>query len=651
MSTRRAAPPVGRATLGHWTVEAGANLKAVSEPSFSADGTLVAFAIADSYKPSPEREPPSRLWAVPTAGGAPFPLTAAGGRDLAPRWSPRGDSLAFLSPRGDPKEEQLQIHLLPARGGDARQLTRVSGQITAHTWAADGSRVFFLLAEPSRDRGPVRRHEAVPVYQRLWSVDVRGGKPAALSPPGVQVWEFAASPDGSRHALVASPEPWAWSWYHSRLYLLNNGSVTLLFDPDGRQLARPAFSPDGSHVAFLTSSWSDRGCVLGGDVYVAPVAGGSPRNLTSGYAGSAAYCEWLAHDRLLFCGYEGSEATIGTLAETATPRLLWKGQAAFLPRLLPSFSRRGQRLAFARESFGDTADLWLATLSPDGVAWRRLTRANPGAQHRTFAETEVVRWPSFDGIEIEGILVKPLGYQPGRRFPLVVGVHGGPTNMAACRMQVVWEQVLASMGCAVLWPNFRGSTGRGLAFSEANLGDMGGGDFRDVMAGVDHCLGIGLADPERLGITGQSYGGFLTCWAITQTDRFRAAVAGASMTNWRSFHGTSRLPTWDSLFLQATPDQADVYARWSPVEHARRAHTPTLLLHGAEDEDVPAGQSYEMYRALKDHGVETELRIYPRERHGFRERTHVIDRDRQTIAWLARHLGLPTGPGSRNAAR
>ena len=305
-----------------------------------------------------------------------------------------------------------------------------------------------------------------------------------------------------------------------------------------------------------------------------------------------------------------------------------------------------------RESFGDTADLWLATLSPDGVAWRRLTRANPGAQRRTFAETEVVRWPSFDGLEIEGILVKPLGYQPGRRFPLVVGAHGGPTNMAACRMQVVWEQVLASRGCAVLWPNFRGSTGRGLAFSEANLGDMGGGDFRDVMAGR------GPLPRDRPGRSRAAWHHGPELWRIPHLLGHHPdwtvsgpPSPGPSMTNWRSFHGTSRLPTWDSLFLRATPDQADVYARWSPVEHARRAHTPTLLLHGAEDEDVPAGQSYEMYRALKDHGVETELRIYPREKHGFRERTHVIDRDRQTIAWLARHLGLPTVQGSRSGAR
>jgi len=256
-------------------------------------------------------------------------------------------------------------------------------------------------------------------------------------------------------------------------------------------------------------------------------------------------------------------------------------------------------------------------------------------------KVNTIHWQGADGWEIQGFLLHPLGSSAGPA-PMVTEIHGGPTGMASYSYFSAkrYYGLLAARGFAVFIPNYRGSTGWGLEFAESNIGDMGGKDWEDIQKGIDHCVSEGIADPERLGITGGSYGGFMSAWAVTQTDRFKAAVMAAGISDWRSFHGRSYLCDWDAIhYGGADPwDPDGIYRKFSPITHVKNVKAPTLIIHGEVDRDVPVEQAYLFYRALKDLGVETDLVIYPREPHGFGEKSHILDANRRTVNWFVEHL-------------
>jgi dipeptidyl aminopeptidase/acylaminoacyl peptidase len=273
--------------------------------------------------------------------------------------------------------------------------------------------------------------------------------------------------------------------------------------------------------------------------------------------------------------------------------------------------------------------------------WEQLTDLNAPFQNIATGEQEFLEWTSVDGHLMRGILVKPLNAKKGKPLPLIVHPHGGPTGITPNEYfsPARWVYHLTQRGFAVFMPNYRGSTGWGIEFAEANYGDMGGLDFQDIMSGVDALIERGIADPKRMGFGGWSYGGYLTAWAITQSNRFKAAVAGAAITNWLSFHGTSYLCRWDEIHYNANPyAHGGVYEKFSPMNFIENANTPTLILHGEKDGDVPVSQGHELFRALKERGIETELVIYPREPHGIGETTHVKDLITRVCEWYERHL-------------
>jgi dipeptidyl aminopeptidase/acylaminoacyl peptidase len=288
------------------------------------------------------------------------------------------------------------------------------------------------------------------------------------------------------------------------------------------------------------------------------------------------------------------------------------------------------------------AEVWVA--HADGTGLKQVTTTNPDLDRASLAITERVRWRSEDGMEIEGVVVKPAGFQPGRKYPLVVRPHGGPHGASRFGFNAEY-QVYASQGYISFAPNFRGSTDYGQPFLDADRGNLGGGDFRDLMSGVDHLIAQGYVDADRLLITGSSYGGFMTAWAIGHTDRFKAAMAGAPVVNAQSFFGTSDIPTWVEWEYYGPPwKNPDLVRAYSPISHIQHAKTPTLITHGAEDVRVPLSQGFELYRSLKTLGVPTELVIYPGERHGFSRPQHQVDRLRRTLEWFARYAK----PGGTN---
>ena len=629
--------------------------KNVSDAQLSPDGEIVAFVVGDSFTVDTKLQK-SNIWVVSTEGGEPRRLTSGPRPDTTPRWSPDGETMALLSDRA--VDGERQIYLLPRLGGEAAQLTRDKGQIPLGrsvdpvAWSPDGTRIGFLRTEGETEeerRRKTERDDAVEFekdgkYTRLYVVEVGSEEVTCVSPAGLQVWEFCWSPDGREFAVVASDRPYEQDWYTCRLaaFSIDGGPVrTLHFSK--RQVAKPTWSPDGNAVAFVSSNWSDRG-LTAGSVYVVS-AGGRARDLSAGHVASVNGLAWERDSQrlLTFALERGGTGVAEIDLEIGERTLLWYSDVALSDAPTVFSTDEASRIAVVREDANNPKDVWLGQRKAGEVLWRQLTSLHPQTSELELGATESIHWRGADDWEMQGLLIQPAGTSSEGPHPMVTLVHGGPTTMQPNRFNGGFQylQLLASRGMAVFLPNYRGSAGWGLEFAESNIGDMGGKDWEDITRGIDHCVFEGIADPERLGIGGGSYGGFMTAWAVTQTDRFKAAFMAAGISDWRSFHGRSYLCDWDSIhYGGADPWEPDgLYRRFSPITYVKQVTTPTLIVHGEEDGDVPVEQGYLFFRALKDLGVETELVVYPREPHGLGERNHMLDMNRRAVEWFARHLG------------
>ena len=637
-------------------------LKAASDPQISPDGTAVAFVVAELLE--------SNIWLVPVSGGEPRRVTAAAGSDALPRWSPDGRTLAFVSDRAKedadvyvddwqrrtmmPSKES-QIYLLPMQGGEATLLTGIGGGVLKPrnlgglVWSADGRRIAFLNTEQFDDEEKRRIdekddafvHDERPKCTRLYVVDVESREVECVSPSGLHVWEFAWSPDNEEFAVVSSDLPFEGAWFTScRLVVFSStGDDRRTVYETRRQVAMPAWSPDGKQVAFLSSNWSDRGSVDGA-VFVAGSEGGDTRELSAGHTASARCLAWSGDGaRLLTTATEQGGMALAEI-DVATGRrdTLWHEPASISDAA--SFDSSGGLFPIVREDAATPRDVWLVSRAGGGLDWTQMTRLNPQAEELEVGAAESVRWESVDGLEIQGLLTRPIG-TGGPPYPLMVTPHGGPTSSVTPHYGIdgPWYGLLAE-GIALFSPNFRGSTGFGLEFAEANIGDMGGMDWKDVDSGIDYLVEQGIADPERIGIGGGSYGGFMTAWAVTQSTRFKAGVMRAGISDWRSFHGKSYLNGWEVVHYGGEEpwDVLDVWEKFSPINYVRNVETPTLIVHGELDLSCPVEQAHSFNRALIDLGVETELVVYPRGGHGIAERTHKLDQSRRSIAWIADRL-------------
>jgi dipeptidyl aminopeptidase/acylaminoacyl peptidase len=331
----------------------------------------------------------------------------------------------------------------------------------------------------------------------------------------------------------------------------------------------------------------------------------------------------------------------GTLGVDGQVDELWAGDATVGTRYVPKISPTadGSRLVAVKESAHEPPEVVELVVERAGEGWRRVSSLNEELARVPVPEWQRFAWQAADGLEVEGLLALPREREPDR-LPLLVLVHGGPT--ASWTWQFTnfgTPHLFAEAGYAVLMPNPRGSAGRGQDFARANLGDLGGGDLQDILAGVEALVDAGIVDTERVGVYGGSYGGFMAAWAVTQTDRFAASVPMACCSNWLSFHNTTNIGRFDELFLDSDPYDPDGnYFRLSPIAHARKVKTPTLIIHGEVDLCTPLGQAQELYQALVEAGVETELVVYPREGHGWHEWDHQIDVWNRMRGWFDRHL-------------
>ena len=627
------------------TFEQLLELRRPTEVAISPDGERVAFSVRASYAEKGKR-PASHIWTA-SVGGSSHETTRGRGTDILPRWA-RDGTLAFASDRDHPG--RMSIFLLGPGPGEARPVGDIGGSVEDIQWSPDGSHLLVLAADLGADRAgiqaatKIQEQDAVDddprvtrpfqAWRRLFKVDVRTGQTSEVGPEGVNVFEFDW--DGERAAAVCSDEPSESAWYSAYLALLDLESrdADRLYEPEW-QIQSPTLV--GSSVCFIEGFCSDRG-ILAADVKTLDLEQRHVREIEAGCDVSS--LQRRDGDRLWFAGESGLASVCGSLSLDGHVQQLWKGDA--LVQSPFGADQAGRRLASVFEAPGHAPEVVVLETGEPERGWQPLTSLNSDLPDpREAGGWESYTWSAEDGLEIEGLLLRPAGGEPP--FPLVVNVHGGPTGSWKYRFLPagISGALLAQDGYAVLLPNPRGSAGRGQEFARANLGDMGGGDLRDILAGIDALVEEGAVDGDRVGITGGSYGGFMAAWAVTQTDRFAASVPLASVTDWRSFHLTTNIGQFDALFLDADPyEEGGEYDARSPVVQARNCKTPTLILHGEEDLCVPVGQAKELYQALVEAGVETELVVYPREGHGWFERDHLLDSWTRTKEWFDRYLGV-----------
>lgn len=630
------------------TTEAALTLNFVGNVHLSSDGKRVAFELWEHVPGQAKSR--SRIWTVETSGGEAQPLTHGNKGDTDPRWSPDGSQLAFLS-TGEGEKDRPQLHLIAASGGETKQVSAVPNGVSDIEWSPDGKRIAFLsLAgeEPGSDPKvftPDQKRQL-----RLWTVRPDYDMPEPVTPDGFSVWEYAWSPDSKQIALYYGRGSEETEWYHSQIGVVaaGGGAIRQLtqFAPVSRQARALAWSPGGTQLAYVCGRWSDPGRGAG-DIYTLSVASGESRNLTPGFEGSAAWCAWFPDGRrLLYTAVVGVTHQIGVV-NTADGAIAPLDRQFVMQWDQPQLSPTPDLRSFATVHSGpqQPPDVYFGTITNEGgaaksIAWQRLTRLHPIAEETwEWAASQAIRYPSADGQMVNALFTPPVKRKNDARPALFVDVHGGPSGAQSDNTAIHYAQILASAGYATLRVNYRGSWGSGVAFADGVLGDMGGKDFQDIMAGIDYLIAQGLIDGNRLAIGGWSNGGYLSAWAVTQTTRFKAAVMGAGISDWHNMHAQTNIADADVLLLQADPlENPDAYRRSSPITYASRVTTPTLILHGENDPAVPVAQAYAFYRALCERNVPTELVVYPREGHGVSEREHLLDADARTLRWLEKYV-------------
>jgi dipeptidyl aminopeptidase/acylaminoacyl peptidase len=630
------------------TPEMVVSLKEVKEVTLDASAQYVAYTLrvprSKVDKPGADY---SEIWVVSTKGGEPRQYTSAPVNASAPQWSPNGKFIAFLSTRKE-FDEDREIYLIPRDGGEAKQLSHAESSVQQFRWSPDGKWIAYVAPDPKTSKEisaekagrDWRVADQKYKHRRLWKIEVATGKTQKLVTANLSVWSFNWSPDGKKLVFQATETPKTDdSYMFKKIYTISaeGGKPTLLCSTEGK-LGNMAWSPDGKFIAFLGAV--DIHDPANGSVFLVPATGGEARNLTPNLKGTANHVEWVNPTTLAFSAIEGTKTTLNLLSlKTNKIEKVGSNGAIFYDFHL---SKDGKSFVYAANTASHPNEVFFGSLR--GKGFSRLTDSNPDLKKIPLAKQETISWKSTDGLEIQGVLWKPLHYQASRTYPLIVQVHGGPESAYLDGWQTSysrWAQLLAARGYFFLMPNYRGSIGRGVAYSKADQDDHGGKEFEDVLAGIDYLAEQGLVDPEQVGIGGGSYGGFLSAWAATRySERFKAAVDFAGVTNWISKSGTSDIP-YENALVHWTSwwwEQPDLVWERSPMAHIKNAKTPTLIAHGSNDKRVPVGQAWELYRGLKHMGVPTELVIYPREPHGLRERAHKLDYLDRVLNWFDRYV-------------
>jgi dipeptidyl aminopeptidase/acylaminoacyl peptidase len=639
-------------------------LRSAGAPAIAPDGRAVAWTVRSTEWDANRFDIEIWLW---REGREPVQLTRTPrGSSTAPAFSPDGRWLAFLADRGDGQ----QLHLIGVEGGEAMPLTWRKGGVNAFAFSPDGRRVALLATEEetAADRQRKARYGEFAVedgeyrMQHLWLLDVdparwtpdtaTAPRPARLTGgDGFTVGGFAFSPDGARIAFDHRRDPLITSGPTADISVVDvaSGRVTPLVARPGAD-AGPVWSPDGRWIAFTTS---------GGDTVTnffrnnqlarVPAAGGAPQRLAAGFDEQIGGVTWTAAG-LRFTAWQRTRRQVfqvdpasGGVSAVAVPGL--DRVMAWEP------APDGRSTAILAQADGASLPEVYRVVAGRPERLTDLTRQLAGWALGT---SEVITWRSRDGTPIEGVLHRPPGFDPSRRYPLLVVIHGGPTGIDAPSPAPFYVYPIpqwVARGALVLRPNYRGSAGYGERFRSLNVRNLGVGDLWDVMSGVEHLAGQGIVDTTRMGAMGWSQGGYISAFLATNTTRFRAISVGAGIANWVTYYVSTDIHPFTRQYLGATPwEDPAIYATTSPMTTIRQARTPTLIQHGEFDRRVPTQNAYELYQGLQDQGVPSELVIYKGFGHGITKPKEQLAAVWHNWRWFARHLWgeeveLPLGEG------
>ena len=659
-----------------WTPELALTVKNISNVAVSPDGQQVAFQVATAVTDGERSEWVSQIHVASSDGSRGYQLTRGEKSSTAPAWSPDGRWIGFLSSRSG----KANLWRIALAGGEAEQLTDEKGGVSAFRWSPDGKTMAFAMTDPKTDdeeKADKEKRDARVVDEatkqvRLHVVPVEPDSAAKrpvrkLTQGDYSVGEFDWSPDGKFIAFSHTPSPKADDWTKSDVSAVSveSGNVQPLAATRAAE-SSPVYSPDGQTIALSISddppTWG-----FTARVHLLAAAGGTPRALAESYDRQPDIVGWSPDGKRILIsethrtinrlgalpvdgGPQVDLSAAGLMVNGAAVNRIFRSPEPERPRERgarggaapegPVPTRVVPRIGFVSESADRAPEVFVTSaesFKPVQVSHVQELPSIP------MGRTEVVSWPAPDGMTIEGLLTYPAGYQPGTRVPLLVIVHGGPTGVFTqgfiASRGAYPIAAFASEGYAVLRCNVRGSSGYGRDFRYANYGDWGGADYRDIMSGVDAMIQRGVADPDRLGVMGWSYGGFMTSWIVTQTKRFKAASVGAGVTNLMSFTGTSDIPSFLPDYFGG--EYWDVFDQWrshSAMFNVKGVSTPTLIQHGEADARVPISQGYEFFNALRQQGVPVKMVVYPRQPHGLQEPKLQLDAMKRNLEWFGQWI-------------
>ena len=623
------------------TVDDALNLVRISDAVMSPDGRQVLFAKSELDWKKNERK--TTHYMVSSQGGEAYQyIGEAGGRDF--RFSPAGDYLAFLRP----VEKKNQLFVMPTNGGEAIQLSRHKTAVSAARWAPDGSRIYFLAEDyPGEDaekeheagadaifvdEGPNGQGEGK--WRNVWVIDLEERQETQLTKEPFRASGLEVSPGGGRLVFLARRENRRNQRNQSEVYLLHVADQTLerLTENEAPEQSL-AWVPDGRSVTFLApddQSWELRSNKL----WRLELAGRQVSCLSCSFEGTLQEYFWTPDSQaVLFSAQVGVNSGLHRLeVESGRIESLTSRQGTLG---LEAMSRDRDRLVYSFSDFDTAPDLFAGL--PGSEEAVRLTESNPWTEELQLAQGGTIKWKSFDGLEIEGLLFLPTAPHEDPP-PLLLHIHGGPAGAFTNRFDPRYH-IWAGLGYVSLAPNVRGSRGYGDDFLRGNMFDLGGGDYQDLMTGVDTLVEQRLVDPEQLALRGWSYGGILGGWTITQTPRFKAASVGAMVSDWTSEYGPGFNHDVRLWYIGETPwENPEGYRQKSPLTHVKNITTPTLIMHGMRDTTDTEPQSMMFYSALKDQGKTVRYIRFPREPHGFREPRHQRTRDIEEIRWIEKHV-------------
>jgi len=639
------------------TVDDLINLPQISAPRISPDGRRVLYTLSELGKWKDNKRVTS-IWMV-DADGSNARRFLAHEKDRDAAWSPDGRFVAFLSTRdaasgardGDKgsDDDLPQIYVIPVDGGEATKLTDHKGKIRRFEWTQDSLAIVFAADRAKSDTRKADEKagdDAIYVdegangqeraeFSELWRIDVADKVERQITHDDrLRVEGFRVSPDAKRIAVVYRRENERNGQYHAEVGVVDASSGELKTITHNNAPEQDVqWSPEGKLLSYLAPS--DTSWELAEEkLFVVPAEGGDPRKITGSFDGAIGQYRWAPDGQSIVFGASvrargaAYRVTVSNGSVTRVAGGDWSGRVESVSR----DGARGAAVVSRPDAPGEVTvvDLVTGRLSP-------VTHVGRAIGELALAQFKPITWKSTDGLDVEGMLWLPADYKPGTKLPLLLSVHGGPAGAWEVSFRGI-NNVYTGLGWAVLEPNVRGSSSYGDALLRGNTKDIGGGDYQDLMSGVDKLIADGVADPDHLAIRGWSYGGILGGWTLTQTTRFKAASLGAMVTDWSSEYAMGFNHDVRLWYIGGTPwESADNYRRQSSYTHIAKVSTPTLLLHGERDTTDTIGQSMMYYQGLKDRGVPVRFIRFPREEHGFREPHHVRIRDTEEIAWLMKY--------------